>query len=305
VPSANFIRENFDLTGYVDFLEKCQLPLLFLGIGAQADDFLKKQYDLHPSIIKLIELFKHNSIGVGVRGAYTAEVLNDLGYKDSMIIGCPSNFLNTDESLPDKLLDKWNSESVTIATTGDEPWPKNLDKQKAEKTLFRWAVESKGVYVQQSVDPLVRAIRGANPYSESGDRSELITKLKTALAPSMDFNEFKQFFTSSVRLYADVGQWMEDLSRFDFSIGLRLHGNMVPFQAGCPSIWVYHDARTKELIETMALPGIPLEDFIRFDNFKSVKESCEFDVEKYKTKKKILRKEYLNLFERAEINSDI
>lgn len=301
IPSANFIRENFDLSAYVDFLEKCKLPLLFLGIGVQADNFQKKNFDLHPSIVKLIDLFKDRSIGVGVRGEYTAEVLNMFGFKNSIVIGCPSNFINPDENLPEKLWAKWNSNAITLATTGDEPWPKNPDKKNAERLLFKWAVESNGIYVQQSVEPFVRAIRMGNPYSENCDSLDGLDKLRIALAPSMNEIDFKRFITSSVRLYSDVSQWMEDLSRFDLSIGLRLHGNMVPFQAGCPSVWVYHDARTKELIETMSLPHVSLPDFLKLDQFNSLKEICEFDYLNYKKTRKILYERYKSLYLAANI----
>jgi hypothetical protein len=305
VPSANFIRENFDISGYVNFLEKCKLPLLFLGIGAQADNYLKKDFNLHPSVLKLIELFKNSSTGVGVRGEYTGEILNNFGYKDSVIIGCPSNFLNNDAGLPDKIQKKWKSETITIATTGDEPWPKNNDKQIAERILFQWAFDSKGIYVQQSVDPLVRAIRGANPYDEVNNRDSLILNLHKALAPSIDIKDFTRFITSSVRLYSDIGQWMEDLSRFDLSIGLRLHGNMVPFQSGCPSIWIYHDSRTKELIDTMALPSISLDNFIELKDYNLVKSYCEFNPEKYRNKKLILRENYSKLYQLSNINFEL
>lgn len=136
LPVANFIRENFDLTGYVNFLEACNLPLVFIGLGAQADDYNKIDFNFHPSILKLIELMKGMDCRVAVRGIYTKNVLNKYGVLNSHIMGCPSNFLNKDDNLHEKLEKKWKSPVRTLSATGDEPWPKNGTKKLAEQKLI-------------------------------------------------------------------------------------------------------------------------------------------------------------------------
>lgn len=303
IPSANFLRENFDLTGYVDFLEKCDLPLLFLGLGAQADNFDKKKFDFHPSILKLINLIKDRSTCVGVRGAYSAEILDGFGVGNINVIGCPTNFVNKDTSLYEKLQSKWDLDSSVITTTGDEPWPKAKNKRDAEQKLFAMAYENRGLYVQQSVEPLVKVVRFLNPYCSSlEDISISVEKLRLALAPSLSNNDFHKFMVSSVRLYISIDQWMEDMSRFDLSIGLRLHGNMVPFQSGCPSIWIYHDSRTRELIDTMSLPSLSLEDFLQCSNVKEMKSRANPDFVKYKNTRDILYERYKSLFVKNNIS---
>jgi hypothetical protein len=302
IPSANFLRENFDLTGYVNFLDKCDLPLLFLGLGAQADNFEKKSFEFHPSILKLIDLIKHKSSCVGVRGVYSAEILSSFGVDNISIIGCPTNFINKDEHLSEKLEAKWKKESFAITTTGDEPWPKSPLKKKAEQKLFEMAFENRGLYVQQSVEPLVKAIRSSNLYANPMDDISLsVENLRLALAPQIEVKPFRNFLISSVRLYINIDQWMEDVSRFDLSIGLRLHGNMVSFQSGCPSIWIYHDARTKELIDTMSLPHLSLDAFLQCNNVDEMKEKVNPDFNKYKLTRTCLLDNYKRLFEKNNI----
>jgi hypothetical protein len=75
IPSANFLRENFDLTGFVNFLERTELPLVMVGLGAQADSFEKKNFNFHPSILRLMNLIRERCTLIGVRGPYTAELL--------------------------------------------------------------------------------------------------------------------------------------------------------------------------------------------------------------------------------------
>jgi hypothetical protein len=292
VPSANFLRENFDITGYVNFLESCQLPILFLGLGAQAINFEVKNFDFHPSIIKLINIIKNQGIGVGVRGEFSAKILHDFGVDNVSIIGCPTNFVNTDSNLSDKLKLKWDKESQTIITTGDEPWPKNPLKQLAERRLIEIASKMSGIYVQQSVEPFVRILRRANPYQGSEIESSLENSLRLAIAPNVNEIEFRRFLATSVRLYISIDQWLEECSKFDFAIGLRLHGNMVAFQSGCPAIWIYHDARTQELVNTMCLPSISVEKFLEFKNIEDLKINLNYDFDRYKVKRKELKSNF-------------
>jgi hypothetical protein len=296
VPSANFLRENFDLTGYVSFLESCDLPILFIGLGAQADSYDARIFDFHPSIKRLVGLIKDQNIGVGVRGEFTARVLNDHGVTNFSIIGCPSNFTNPDENLSEVLKTKWLNYSSTIITTGDEPWPKRPIKQLAERKLIQLAREMSGIYVQQSVEPFVNILRRSNPYQGGAITDGLQDSLRSAIAPDMDSLEFRRFLSSSVRLYVNIDQWLEEASKFDLAIGLRLHGNMVAFQSGCPAIWVHHDARTLELVETMCLPNLSLEKFLSCKSVDEFKAESNADFDKYGIARVALRSELNALF---------
>lgn len=301
VPAANFVRENFDLSGFVDFIDKTQLPVVMLGLGAQADSYEKKSFDLHPSIHRLLALLRDRAALVGVRGPFTAEVLSSLGVHNTKVIGCPSNFLNPDEDLPQHLARKWEQEPEVVATTGDEPWPKNPQKRDAERRLIEMTLAHGGVYVQQSVDPFVRALRNRNPYQTQDVQPDLIDSLRRSLAPMLSLREFQGFLASRVRLYLDVDQWLEDAARFSLSIGLRLHGNMVPFQSGCPAVWVHHDARTKELAETMALPQLSLDDFLAAGSLAEIRQRVDFDMGRYAATRRTLRQAYCEVLERAGI----
>ena len=91
---------------------------------------------------------------------------------------------------------------------------------------------------------------------------------------------------------------MEDSSKYDFSVGLRLHGNMVAWQAGTPALWVYHDSRTQELAETMALPRMPFQTFI--DECETVQDAwkrVEFDPVAYGERRALLKSRIVKVME--------
>jgi hypothetical protein len=280
------------MTGFVNFMEQTKLPLVVVGLGAQADSYDKKHFDLHPSVDRFLALLRERCTTVGVRGPFTAQVLESLGVRNFEVIGCPSNFLNPDPGLPDKLLAKWSDTIPFVCTTGDEPWPRNREKVEAERRLIQLARKHGGIYVQQSVEPFVRVLRKGNPYQHTRPEPNTIESLRNALAPEMPITAFLQFLASSVRIYYDVDQWLEDSARFNFSIGLRLHGNMVAFQSGCPAVWVHHDARTQELAETMGLPRMSLSEFNATSSVQEIKDRVNFDMSAYRLRRAELQGHY-------------
>lgn len=109
IPSANFIREGFDFSGFVDFLDNTGLPLVFLGLGAQAKDYQQTEFDFHPSIEKLIHLVKERCVTAGLRGSFTKNLLERFGVTNTEIIGCPTNFINQNEKFIENLEKKMES----------------------------------------------------------------------------------------------------------------------------------------------------------------------------------------------------
>lgn len=290
IPSANFVRENFDFSGFVDFVDKTELPLVFLGLGAQAKNYEQTEFNFHKSIDKLLDLIKRRSEKVALRGAFTDKVLRERGVDSGVITGCPTNFINQDPFFINKLETKWSRDAFSFVATGDEPWPKDVTKRDAERKMIEWVANGNGLYLQQSVAPFIKYARQSNLYQESTVPEHHENSLRQALAPSMSDEEFRGFVATKMRLYYNVDQWMEDSARVDFSIGLRLHGNMAAWQSGTPAIWVYHDSRTRELAETMALPHLSHTDFLKVDSLTELREVVPFSFEDYKIVRESLRK---------------
>ena len=276
IPSANFVRENFDFSGFVDFLDKTELPVVFLGLGAQAKNYEQSEFNFHESIDRLLDLIKRKSKKVALRGAFTDKVLRERGVDSGVITGCPTNFINKDSDFINKLKTKWSQDAFSFVATGDEPWPKDLTKRDAERKMIEWVANGNGLYLQQSVEPFIKYARQRNLYQKSVVPEHHENSLRQALAPFMSDVEFRGFVATKMRLYYNVDQWMEDSARVDFSIGLRLHGNMAAWQSGTPAIWVYHDSRTRELAETMALPHLSHTDFLKVDSLSELRDTVTF-----------------------------
>jgi hypothetical protein len=290
IPSANFLREGFDFSNFVDFLERSELPLVFLGLGAQAESFDQTKFDFHPSIDRLVSLLKERTKKISVRGEFTARVLDSLGVDNAVVTGCPSNFINTAEDFADRIEQKAAMPMRSFITHAEEPWPKSPVKAEADRRLVEWTRAGRGVMVQQSVPAMIAFLRKSNMLSGAYDGDHFEDALHKALMRDHDIEEFRDFLATKMRTYVSVDQWMEDSAKYDFSVGLRLHGNMAAWQAGTPALWIHHDARTRELAETMVLPSLAIEDFMETcHTIEDARDRWEFDKDGYVARRAQLR----------------
>lgn len=304
VPSANFLREGFDFSPFVSFLERTELPLMFLGLGAQADTFEQTSFTFHSSILRLIDLIKERSCQVSVRGEFTARVLAEYGVTNVVVTGCPSNFINLSPKLPDVIASKLQQPLESFIAHADEPWPQNQIKRDIERRLVDWTRNAHGVMVQQSVPAEIEYLRRNNFLAGDLDYNEFEGKLAQALMPDCHISSFREFVLTKLRNYFSVDQWMEDSAKFDFSVGLRLHGNMVAWQAGTPALWVNHDSRTRELAETMALPTISARKFVEEClSPHDARDRIDFDKSAYEKRRAVLGKAFLSVLRKHAVSA--
>ncbi|MBE3724689.1 polysaccharide pyruvyl transferase family protein [Vibrio parahaemolyticus] len=171
--------------------------------------------------------------------------------------------------------------------------------------MIQWISEGNGIYLQQSVAPFIRYARQNNSSQTESVPEHHEESLRASIAPDMSTTQFRAFVATKMRLYYSVDQWMEDSARFDFSIGLRLHGNMAAWQSGTPAIWIYHDSRTRELAETMCLPHISHTDFLAKNSLTELRDSIDFSFEKYSSQRNLLKERYRNILNDAGIKSEL
>jgi hypothetical protein len=259
LPCANFINPHFDLSGLVAYLEKVRIPIIPIGLGAQApsiDDGLLKKSDLKPSVQRLVDILEEKSPRIFVRGDFTMETLRQFGFSEDRLIvtGCPSNFISSASLIRSGLQERLAlpDNAKTLLITGDEVWPKKVQKRDLERKLVRLLKHHGGIYLVQSVEILVdemMRVRG----------SQLNEELQRVMR-HIGFDGTEDELNTFMRLFPSVDSWMFAIRGVCLSTGLRLHGNMCSLQSGIPSVWIYHDSRTRELCDTMALPSMNIEE---------------------------------------------
>ena len=147
-----------------------------------------------------------------------------------------------------------------------------------ERLLVQWALDSDGLYIQQSGGE--DTINLARKYYTSMARATL-RQTKAILAPNITTKEFLRFSERLQRIYTDARCWTMALEDRDIVLGTRMHGNMIALGAGVPCVHIAHDSRTSELIETMKVPFITMYDALRCDSILELLNNVEFDPDSF------------------------
>ncbi|MDH6266388.1 hypothetical protein M2360_001784 [Rhizobium sp. SG_E_25_P2] len=300
MPLANQLGSHTDLGALADRLEAAQLPVIGIGLGAQAAS-QSQDISLSEGTLRWVKtmasLSPTGGPNLGVRGEYTRLQLEKLGFGDSAVVmGCPSNFIAPDENFIRKISKKYNEEIQKVAVTAGIPFVPKLDK--LERDLADIVTSSGGLYIVQHAIDMIRLGRG-----EFDKLSDTAMEMhRKYVAPHLPTDAFKVWCRRYARAYTDIRHWMDDLSQCDFAVGTRFHGAMLAIQAGTPAGCIAHDSRVYEMCQTMGIPVV-LEQDVKNITASSLKDTFVWDEEYYVSKRKALKSIYFNLLTSAGIET--
>ena len=111
-----------------EVLQRLKIPVIAFGIGAQAP--VKGKLELSEETKTVLRLIADSTASLGVRGAYSAEVLWDLGIKNVRIVGCPTAFRDNDPDLRIELppLDKIKKVGVTLRREVSPTYAQDIER---------------------------------------------------------------------------------------------------------------------------------------------------------------------------------
>ena len=125
---SNYVHQHMDWTEAVPVLKRLGLPVVAFGIGAQAP--VKGQIELSDATKAVLRVMADSTVSVGVRGAYSAQVLNDIGIQNVRIIGCPTAFRRNDPNMKIALpaLDDVRKVGVTVRREVSPTYAQNIER---------------------------------------------------------------------------------------------------------------------------------------------------------------------------------
>jgi Polysaccharide pyruvyl transferase len=291
IPSSNQVNPAADFSARADFLDKVNLPCLALGLGVQAP---APEVDIHlgHGTIRYLRSLAARSRSIGVRGEYTAAVLAKYAIKNTVVIGCPSNFINPAATLGAAIERKLGAGVFDRLVMTDV----ELQHRALDRKLFRWMLKSAGAYVCQSQRVLISLARGRMDEVIPAEMDYLQRYLMPRrLRRLRSRSWFAAMSRRRMRVFFDVGAWLEFLAGFDLALGVRFHGNLLAVQAGTPGICIAHDARTQELCTTTRLPQVSLQQVISARSVAEVVEAAAFDGAGYDTRRTLSARAYRKL----------
>lgn len=292
--AANQLGPHHDLGGFAAHLEAIGLPIVVVGLGAQAPN-MAAGVQLSPGVERWARVLGALAPGpkpnIGVRGAFTRRVLEKLGLGDRAVItGCPSNFLNDRADFYTAL--KRNFERRRIdrlcVAAGN---PHFVGTRELERRLVSLVEATGGLYVTQADLDMVRFARGESSRSPPS-KAEAIRQF---LMPERTAAELQLFRQRHAAAFIDATSWLEAMRAFDFVVGARFHGVMLGMQACAPGGVVAHDSRTLEMCQTMGVPVRLLSDIPADFGLADLHEMFPLDVAAFGATRERLRRVYVEL----------
>ncbi|GAA0589623.1 hypothetical protein GCM10009416_30240 [Craurococcus roseus] len=258
IPASNFVGNGVDLTDHADYFARSKVPLFCFGLGSQV--LPGQEVALKPGTERFLRLLSERGGSVGVRGAFTAEVLWNLGIRNVSITGCPS-LLNLRPSTVAKLaaskpsLDKIavnfsnNVRRHSIAATG---------MRASENALFQRVIHENAYYILQNETPEM-ALLDAMARNDAAAASAVLPRIAELFDVSGSREDVRRFLEGRIRVFFSVEDWVGCMGTMSASLGSRFHGNVAALLAGTPALFLVHDMRTLELCELLRVPHLVLD----------------------------------------------
>ena len=251
---ANQLGPHSNLEQLAIMFERAKLPILAIGLGAQASE-LGEAVELTAGTRRWLDVVAAHAPSkapnIGVRGEFSREQVERSGVRDrALVTGCPSNFINPAPLLADALEKRYRPpdpiERVAVPA-GLHHWAK---LGPLERALADIVEATSGAYIAQSEIDMIRMARG------EWDAMDPATfrSIRGYIRPTLSDDAFRAWCKRYATCFSDATSWMESMRTFDFVAGTRFHGVMLAMQAGTPGGVIAHDSRTLEMCETMAIP---------------------------------------------------
>jgi hypothetical protein len=251
---SNFIHEHMNWERASEVLAELRIPVHPIGVGAQAER--RRPIALSEASKRVWRLIAERCRSIGVRGAFTAQTLREIGIANSDIVGCPSLFRRRERNLSLRLKPPAEVQRVAFSLR--------------RETSQVYAVDQ-AAFVRRQRDLLLRlanaydvtvTIHGEPEEKAFFDRDEAgidaATERLRALGWFTEDTEQKLSDIYRRRLFlADaVEQYDAMVTDVDFAIGYRVHGILPALANGIPGILVTYDTRSEELAETLSIPTV-------------------------------------------------
>jgi len=269
IPAANYISPKVDIfESWARFLGKLKLPVLMVGLGAQAPSVGTK-LEVPQNTINYLKVISDHCELIGVRGEYTADLLAQHGIKNVQITGCPSLYMNCDRNWrinkpdgPPQRVAINGSRNVTMLSTDPER------HKTLEQSLHQLALKRGYDFILQNEMPELILSRGLSSEFEPG-QLDLIRKKWGIDVPD---TELLFYLCHHLKAFFDIPSWSKAIKEYDFTFGTRFHGNVISLLNGVPNMVLTHDSRTTELCNHFRLPNRPIQELDTVDPEKLYEE---------------------------------
>ena len=191
-----------------------------------------------------------------MRGAYSAQVLWDIGIRNVRIVGCPTAFRRNNPDLNIQLpsLDKIRTAGITLRREVSSTYAQDIKQYLTfHRDLVKDLANRFDVVLMAQGEVEEKKIVFGTPEQ----KEEAFAALKAnKTVKDWYLDETMEKLHRERLFYSDVVADYENLvQQKDLVLGYRLHGNLMALANNVPSIYFTYDSRTVEFAETYQIPS--------------------------------------------------
>lgn len=275
------LNSNVFFEHYIKWIKQLTIPFFVIGCGIQCKevqdlDIMKK--NIGNSVADFVYAIENSGGKICTRGYITKEFLDMCCKNEAVATGCPSFYRRGAEPIEKKIVE---ANDFSVAFTSFD-YPKKWLRSQMDKYF-----KSKVVDQQYIISELLRNS------SVKKKLDELSTKY------GRDLVEY--YLNGNVYTPVEVPCWKEELSKFHYSYGSRLHGCSMALYAGIPAKLMCVDLRCKEVADFFGIPSIDKYD----SNIDLFEDFNYLDMSVFNEKKKKGYKVFKEFIESNGISHDI
>jgi hypothetical protein len=258
IPASNFLNPFSDFGPAHEFLAETRIPFFCFGLGSQ--HLPGTELVLKPGTEKFIRLLAERSGTVGVRGVFTADLMNTMGLKNVSVVGCPS-LLNMSPAAANRLqADKPSLAKIAVHFSNNvRSHAVNASALRdTENALLARALSENAYYILQNEIEEFQFLAAATEGDEASATRSLGALAKT-FGIDLSNPAFASFMRHRIRAFFAVPEWIGAMSTMTAAIGSRFHGTISALLAGTPGLLLAHDMRTREMAEFFQVPVLPID----------------------------------------------
>ena len=240
--AANIFHSEYvaGMRRYAEQFQNIRIPVYVIACGVQADSY-DSLNDVISSIgedsTQFIRAVYNTGGEFALRGYFTKEFFERLGFHSAVVTGCPSIY---------QFGPGFTMEHSRVETSGLNPVFNG--RGKAFSKLMEEYPSSVFIDQDEFLAPLF------NP--EYLSKPDL--KFKLNFISRYGVEAAKHLSEGRIRMFADMNDWWNYLQdqQFNYSFGSRIHGTIMAILSGIPATIIAHDSRTREMAEFFDIPMV-------------------------------------------------
>lgn len=253
IPAANWLGSHAQWDWFADLIDKVEIPVITIGIGAQASDSQRDKIDWNDSSLRLARTLASKAPYLSTRGHYTTSCLQQLGILNVVSTGCPSIYMDFPR------VDVAREDALVVQSTRYAVSKVFAETASVNQALFQMAFEHRLDMVYQSEPEEMQYLlkkSSAQVLNEKYKMAALCTLYGADTPEALLF-----YLDRHGKLFYDLAEWSRYLQTRSGVLGTRLHGSILALNSGVPSVLIPHDSRTAEMVRFADIPTAGLRSF--------------------------------------------